>query len=136
MLGHILALLNLRLWAIFCRVTHEAYLLLGLVAVRFLEFNAFLVGLDGHNCFAGRNSLWLALNLVDICTDLLRLGLAASLAFNRPTLLTIPVPGTKGARRGKLVVNTGCLVSFDADLLRLNLTVDLLVVKALCAGRC
>ena len=74
-------------------------------------------------------------HLVDICAHLLRNGLAAPLSINRPTLLPVPTSSADRTRGGELCVDTGGRISLDADLLRLDLAVHVLVVVALGAGR-
>ena len=74
-------------------------------------------------------------HLVDICAHLLRNGLATPLSINRPTLLPVPTSSPDRTGGGELGVNTGGRVRLDADLLRLDLAVNVLVVVALGAGR-
>ena len=72
--------------------------------------------------------------MADVCADLLTLGRAASLSLHGATLLVGTITTPERAGGSKIRVNTGGLISLDANFLLLDLTAGLNVVATLGLG--
>ena len=131
---HELALLHLVHVAVAGAVALEAHLVLDEAAVRLLEVDALLLHLHGDRGLAHADRLRHALHLADVGADLLTLGRAAPLGFNRATLLVGTVAASKRARGCEVCVDTRSLVSLDANFLLLDFTRSLNVVSAFGLG--
>jgi len=129
-----LALLHLVHVAVAGAVTLEAHLVLNHPTLWLLEVNALLLDLHGDGGLAHADRLWDALDLADVCTNLFTLGRAASLSLHGATLLVGTIPTAERAGGSKICVNTGRLISLDADFLLLDLTAGLNIVSALGLG--
>jgi len=129
-----LALLHLVHVAVAGAVTLEAHLVLNHATLWLLEVNALLLDLHGDGGLAHGDGLWDALDLADVGTNLFTLGRAAPLSLHGATLLVGPIPTAERAGGCKIRVNTGRLISLDADFLLLDLTAGLNIVSTLGLG--
>merc|ERR1711990_1320222 len=120
-----LALLHLVHMAVAGAVTLEAHLVLNHPTLWLLEVNSLLLDLLGDGGLAHADRLWDAPDLPDVCTNLFTLGRAASLSLHGATLLVGTIPTAERAGGSKIRVNTGRLISLDADFLLLDLTAGL-----------